>query len=101
MPVLPKNLAAIHNVVASILRSSEHVGMLYSAGNIAAMLRIAADADNNSDIGIDLNSNLVVRAFIFGQKSEYILSYSDYFEHEGDGYLLCVSSYTINIITLS
>ena len=50
MPVLPKNLAAVRNAVASILRSGEHVGMLYSAGDIAAMLRIAADADNNSDI---------------------------------------------------
>ena len=89
MPVLPKKLAAIRNAVASILRSGEHVGMLYSAGDIAAMLRIAADADNNSDIGIDINSNMVARAFIFEQKSEYYLSYSNYFGHEGDGYLLC------------
>ena len=49
MPVLPKNLAAIRNAVASILRSGEHVGMLYSAGDIAVMLRISADADNKSD----------------------------------------------------
>ena len=73
MPVLPKNLAvaAIRNVIASILQLDEHIGMLYSAGNIAIMLRIATDADNNSDIGIDINSNLVVRTFICEQESEY------------------------------
>ena len=63
--------------------------MLYSAGDIAEMLRIFADADNNSDIGIDINSILVVRVFVFEQKSEYYLSYSDYFGYEGYGYLLC------------
>ena len=65
MPVLPKNLAAICNVDASIVQSDKHVGMLCSAGDISVMLRIAADADNNSDICIDIDSNLVVRAFIF------------------------------------
>ena len=79
MPVLPKNLAAIHNAVASILQSGEHVGMLYSAGVIATMLRIAVDADNNSGIGIGIDSNLIVHAFIFEQKIEYYFSYSDYF----------------------
>ena len=47
------------------------------------MLTIAADADNNSDIGIDIDSNLVVRAFIYEQKSEYYLSNSDYFWARG------------------
>ena len=74
------------------MQSDEHVGMLYSAGNIAVMSRIAANADNNSDIGIDINSKLVVCAFIFEQRSEYYLSYSNYFGHKGDGYLLSMFS---------
>ena len=42
MPSLPKNLAAIRNAIASILRSAGHVGHLYSASDIATILRITA-----------------------------------------------------------
>ena len=89
MPVLPKNLAAICNAIVSILRLGEHVRMFYSACDFVVMLRIATNTDHNSDIITAIDSNLVVRTFIFEQKSEYYLSYSDYFGHDGDGYVLC------------
>ena len=54
MPVLPKNITAVCNAVASILRLGEHIGMLYSTGNISLMLKIAADAVTDSDTALML-----------------------------------------------
>ena len=88
MPSLPKNLAAIRNAIASILRSAGHVGHLYSASDIATILRITADVDNNEAVGIDVDSHLVVRAFSFEQQNEYSLPYDDYFGYAGDNHVL-------------
>ena len=88
MPSLPKNLAAIRNAIASILRSAGHVGHLYSASDIATILRITADVDNNEAVGIDVDSHLVVRAFSFEQQNEYSLPYGNYFGYAGDNHVL-------------
>ena len=88
MPSLPKNLAAIRNATASILRSAGHVGHLYSASNIATILRITAGVDNNETVGIDVDSHLVVRAFSFEQQNEYSLPYEDYVGYAGNNHVL-------------
>ena len=74
MPTLPKNLAPIRNAFAFILR--DRVGKLYGANDIANVLKITADVDNNTDVDIKISSNLVVRAFNFDGKTELCTTHS-------------------------
>ena len=88
MPTLTKNLRAIREAVASILRSGDHVGKLYSSTDIALALNAASDADNNPEIDISIDSKLVIRAFVFDGKLEYTLPYCSYFGYDGDDRVL-------------
>lgn len=88
MPALPKNLRAIRRAVASILRSGDHAGKLYSSNDIASALSIVSDADNDPEIDINIDSKLVVRAFSFDGKSEHALPYCEYFGYDGDDRVL-------------
>ena len=88
MLALPKALTLICNAFAYIVWVYHHVGKLYRTHDIAAILYISAGVHNNKDIGIEVNSSLIVHAFSFGGKVEYSLSYDKYFEHEDSSRVL-------------
>ena len=84
MPTLTKNLRAIREAVASILRSGDHAGKLYSLTDIALALNAASDSDNNPEIDISIDSKLVVQTFVFDGKLEYTLMYRKHSGYDGD-----------------
>ena len=79
MPSLPNNLAAVRRAVASILRLDVHVGNLYNVNDIAYALRVSADIRGDPEIGIDIDSHLVLRAFAFDGRASYTLPYDSVF----------------------
>ena len=88
MPTLPLSLAGIRNAAASLLLPKQHLGNLYSFDDIAIALNIAADADNNPNVRIDVDAALLKRAFSFDTREEYELSYDEYFKKKGDRNIL-------------
>ena len=82
MPSLPANLSPIRKSVAYLLRSDEHAGNLYNTIDIAYVLIIVADVDNNADIRIGVYLTLIARAFTFERKIEYTLSFSECFGYK-------------------
>ena len=88
MLTLPKNLAPIRPVVASLLRSNDYISNLYSANDIATILQMAANIGSNTSIRNNVGSNLIVRAFTFDGRSEYHLSYDNCFDYDDDDYVI-------------
>ena len=59
--------------MVSILSLTKQVNRFYNAGEISAILKIMAAIDNNSDVGIDVNSHLVAPT-VYLLATEYALS---------------------------
>ena len=86
MPTLPGVLAPVRAAVASVLRSSDHAGNLYSADDVALALNVAVDAAAGALVDVPM----ILRAFANEAEDEFILKYDEYFHCHGDGHVLYV-----------
>ena len=86
MPTLPGVLAPVRAAVASVLRSPDHAGNLYSADDVALALNVAVDAVGGALVDVAM----ILRAFANKAKDEFVLKYDEYFHCHGDGHVLYV-----------
>ena len=89
MLALLKNLTPVYNAVTSMLQTTKCDGKLHGANNIVTMLPISVDVDNITEVGININSDIVICALGFDRHTEYSLSYNKYLRHDHVDHIFC------------